>query len=66
MAWWLSDYTVGTPDKKIIRKGEFMDPEGLDMLAVNMLKGNHAALSDMHSVVIARSAAKALFGDLIR
>src|SRR6478672_5308825 len=36
MAWWLSDYTVSTPDKKILRKGEFIDPEGLNMLSPKM------------------------------
>src|SRR4051794_34544901 len=32
MAWWLNDYTVSTADKKISRQGEFIEPEGLDML----------------------------------
>ena len=63
MAWWLSDYTVSTADKKILRKGEFIEPEGLDMLSPKMLKGNYGSLNDMHSIVISASTAKALFGD---
>ncbi len=63
MAWWLSDYSVSTGDKKISGKGEFMEPEGLDMLSLKMLKGNYSSLNDMHSVVISKSTAKALFGN---
>jgi putative ABC transport system permease protein len=63
MAWWLSDYTVSTVDKKLSRQGEFIEPEGLDMLSPKMLKGNYSSLNDMHSVVISKSTAKALFGN---
>jgi hypothetical protein len=61
MAWWLSDYTVSTADKKISSKGEFIEPEGLDMLSLKMLKGNYGSFNDMHSIVISRSTAKAFF-----
>lgn len=63
MAWWLSDYTVSSADKKITRKGEFIEPEGLDMLSPKMIKGNYGSLNDMHSVVISKSTAKAFFGN---
>lgn len=63
MAWWLSDYTVSDADKKIVRKGEFIEPEGLDMLSLKMLKGNYNSLNDMHSAVISKSTAKAFFGN---
>ena len=63
MAWWLSDYTVSTADKKISRQGEFIEPEGLDMLSLKMLKGNYGSFNDMHSIVISRSTAKAFFGN---
>ncbi len=63
MAWWLSDYSVSTPDKKISRKGEFMEGEGLDMLSLKMLKGNYGSLDDLHSIVISKSTAKAFFGN---
>ncbi len=61
-AWWLGNYSVSTADKKISRKGEFMDPGGLDMLSLKMLKGSYHSLDDLHSVVLARSAAEAFFG----
>ena len=49
-------------DKKISGKGEFMDPEGLDMLSLKMLKGNYHSLDDLHSVVLSKSTAEAFFG----
>ncbi len=63
IAWWLSDYTISTADKKLTRQGEFMEPEGLEMFSPKMIEGNYSALSDMHSIVIAQSTAKALFGN---
>jgi len=61
-AWWLSDYSVSTADKKISGKGEFMDPGGLDMLSLKMLKGNYNSLDDLHSIVLSKSAAEVFFG----
>lgn len=63
MAWWLADFALSTADKKIMKKGEFMEPEGLDMLSIKMIKGNYESLNDMHSIVISNSTAKAFFGD---
>ncbi len=62
MAWWLSDYSLSTSDKKISRKGEFMEAEGLDMLSLKMLKGNYASLNDLHSIILSKSTAEAFFG----
>ncbi len=62
MAWWPSDYSVSAADKKISRKGEFMDAGGLDMLSLKMLKGNYASLNDMHSIILSKSTAEAFFG----
>jgi putative ABC transport system permease protein len=62
MAWWLSDYSLSTSDKKMSGKGEFMDAEGLDMLSLKMLKGNYASLNDLHSIVLSKSTVEAFFG----
>src|SRR3982751_1531064 len=62
MAWWLNDYSLSTNDKKLSRKGEFMDAEGLEMLSLKMLKGNYTGLNELHSIVLSASAATALFG----
>src|SRR5882762_2524651 len=62
MAWWLNDYSLSTIDKKISRKGEFMDAEGMDMLSLKMLKGNYTSLNELHSIVLSKSTADAIFG----
>ncbi|HWW41639.1 ABC transporter permease, partial [Pedobacter sp.] len=63
IAWWLNDYTISAADKKISRQGEFIEPEGLDMLSPKMLEGSYSSLNDMHSIVISKSTAKAFFGN---
>ncbi|HTE32465.1 MAG TPA: ABC transporter permease, partial [Chryseolinea sp.] len=62
MAWWLNDYSLSTGDKKISRKGEFMDAEGMDMLSLKMLKGNYSSLDKLHSIILSESTATAIFG----
>ena len=39
-----------------------MDAEGLDMLSLKMLKGNYASLNELHSIVLSKSTATAIFG----
>src|SRR6478672_4481318 len=63
MAWWFSDYSLSTSDKKVSGKGEFMEAEGLDMLSLKMLKGSYASLNDLHSIVLSKSTAEAFFGN---
>jgi len=63
MFWWLSDYSLSAGDKNLSKKGEFIEPEGLDMLSLKMLKGSHASLNELHSIVLSKSLADALFGN---
>jgi len=63
MFWWLSDYSLSAGDKNLSEKGEFIEPEGLDMLSLKMLKGSHASLNELHSIVLSKSLADALFGN---
>lgn len=62
MAWWLNDFSLSSGDKKVTRKGEFMDPGGLDMLSLKMMEGNYSSLNDMHAIVLSQSTAEAFFG----
>jgi putative ABC transport system permease protein len=62
MAWWLGDFSLSADNKRITRKGEFMDPEGMDMLSLKMLKGNYSSLNDLHSIILSKSAANSFFG----
>ena len=64
MASWLSDFNVMTPDIKVSRQGEFIEPEGLEMLSPKMIEGNYHSLDNMNSIVISKSLASALFGKI--
>jgi putative ABC transport system permease protein len=51
-------------DKKVIKRGNFVDTGFLQMFTLPLTKGNAAtALNDKHAIVITESTAKALFGD---
>jgi putative ABC transport system permease protein len=61
--WWESAHIISIDDKKILKKGSFMDPEALEMFSFRMLQGSWKSLQDPASVVLSQSTAKALFGD---
>ncbi|QHV96155.1 ABC transporter permease [Spirosoma endbachense] len=63
MAWWIGDYTLSTEDKKMPKKGEFIDAGALEMLSLKMLKGSYASLDELHSIVLSKSASEAIFGE---
>ena len=62
IAWRSGDYTLSTPDKKLMKRGEFMEGGVLEMLSLKMLKGSYGSLSDPHSIVLSKSAAESIFG----
>jgi putative ABC transport system permease protein len=53
--------TVG--EKKLSKKGQFMEPGAPELFTLKMLKGTRAGLRDMNSILLSSSVAKALFGD---
>lgn len=51
-------------DKKFSKTGMYWEPEVIDMLSINLLKGDpDIALKDPYSIVLSESVAKAFFGD---
>jgi putative ABC transport system permease protein len=56
------DHVLSFEEKKLIRAGNFMDPQGLNLLSVAMLKGSLAGLNDPHSILLSNTLAKAFFG----
>src|SRR6478752_4553298 len=60
---WNVDHILSVEDKKINQLGTFMDAEALEMFSFRMLKGDHASLDDLPSIILSESTAKALFGD---
>ncbi|MGZ3873411.1 MAG: ABC transporter permease, partial [Mucilaginibacter sp.] len=63
MASWNSSHILSAGDKKISKSGTYFEPQALEMLSVNMLKGSWAALNDPSSIILSASTAKAIFGD---
>lgn len=49
-------------EKKLMKTGVYMEPDGPELLTLKMLKGTRAGLKDISSVMLSESAAKAYFG----
>lgn len=64
LASWSGEQILSVGDKKIIKEGMYAEPALPEMLTLRMIKGNRkTALNDPSGMIIARSVAKALFGD---
>lgn len=63
MAGWIAKHTLSYGEKSISNTGNYMEPGAPDMLTLDMLQGTRAGLSDMSSILLSHSVAKALFGD---
>ena len=56
------EHILSFDQKKLIKAGNFMDPEALKLFSVPILKGGASALNDPHSIILSASLAKAFFG----
>jgi putative ABC transport system permease protein len=63
MSRWNEGHILSVGDKKISPTGRFMQEGAPEMLSLEMRSGNRAGLKDPHSILLAASTAKALFGD---
>ncbi|MFD2519361.1 ABC transporter permease [Emticicia soli] len=61
-SWAVSDYTLKLGEKKLNRRGHFVEPGILEMLSLKMIKGSYDGLKDLHSIVLSKSTAEAMFG----
>ncbi|MEA5402326.1 ABC transporter permease [Arcicella sp. DC2W] len=50
-------------NNKFLKIGNYFEPEGIEMLGVNILKGSRESLKDPYSIMLSASVAKALFGN---
>jgi len=50
-------------DQNMNIQGHYVEPAFPSMFSLKMISGNYRGLKEMHSVMLAQSAAKALFGD---
>ncbi|HRI21704.1 MAG TPA: ABC transporter permease, partial [Panacibacter sp.] len=62
MSSWEGEHILTVGEKKLSKGGVYMDKDAAAMLTLKMLKGNYDGLKDPHSILIAASTAKALFG----
>ncbi|TKT87574.1 ABC transporter permease [Dyadobacter frigoris] len=53
--------TVG--EKQVTKTGQFVEPDGPEMLSLEMVSGSWAGLQQQQSILLSESTAKALFGD---
>ncbi|MVM33798.1 FtsX-like permease family protein [Spirosoma sp. HMF4905] len=63
MASWDIDNVLSAGDKKVSRKGLFMDADAPEMLTLKMLHGSRSGLTDPHAIMLSAATANALFGD---
>ena len=57
------EHILSLDQKKLIKAGNFMDPEVLNLFNIPLLKGGASALNDRHSIILSASLAKAFFAD---
>ncbi|WAC15180.1 ABC transporter permease [Dyadobacter pollutisoli] len=63
MSSWTNPHIVTVGDKKLSKKGTFIEPEATEMLSLKMLSGTRSGLKDPYSIMLSESVAKAYFGD---
>jgi hypothetical protein len=63
MAFWQGKRILTAGDTKINVEGNFMGPEMPDILSLEMIHGSRDGLKDPHSILLAASTAKAIFGN---
>jgi putative ABC transport system permease protein len=62
-ASWNSTFILGAGENKVSQKGMWVEADFPKMLTLKMLQGDVNGLKDPSSMLVAQSAAKALFGD---
>lgn len=60
---WTEEHILAFGDKKLTKAGNFLSPDGPELLTLKMLKGSRAGLQDPSSILLSQSTAQALFGD---
>lgn len=55
-------HIIGAQDKKFTQSGSYMEPDGPGMLTLKMVSGIRSGLTSPHTIMLAGSLAKKLFG----
>ena len=64
MSSWNNSLYLKFDDVNLSRSGNFMQEPALDILSLNILKGEKNGLAGKNSIMLSQSVAKALFGDI--
>ncbi len=62
-ASWNSDHILGIGDQVFVKEGNYFEPEIVDMLSLNIVRGVRNGLKEMNSIMLSRSVTKVLFGE---
>jgi ABC-type antimicrobial peptide transport system permease subunit len=60
---WTEGHMLSIGEKKFWMKGNYIDPEAVEMLSLKIIKGTKSGLKDPYSIMICQSVAKAFFGN---
>ncbi len=63
LARYQEEHVLAAGPTKLTRLGQFIEPAGPGMFTLRMLRGTRSGLTDPHSILLAASTARALFGD---
>ncbi|MDB5241033.1 MAG: FtsX-like permease family protein [Spirosoma sp.] len=63
MASWMGDHTLAFGKKMMTKSGMFFGPQAPDMLTLKMTRGTRAGLTEINSIMLLESVAKAFFAD---
>lgn len=58
----IEERVLATGENKFTQRGYFMQPEGVEMFSLKILKGTSKGLSDMKSILLSASLAEKIFG----
>lgn len=60
---WTASHLLASGDKRISKKGNFMEPAAPEMLTLKMLKGTREGLKEPGSILLSNTLSQSLFGD---
>jgi putative ABC transport system permease protein len=60
---WTNAHLLTYGEKSVSRKGNFMEPDASQMLALKMTNGSTAGVRDPSSILLSQSVSKAIFGE---
>ncbi|MBS1520314.1 MAG: ABC transporter permease [Bacteroidetes bacterium] len=63
MSSWTGGHIFSIGDKNLKVSGNFMEPGITDMLSLKMVKGSRNGLNEPNSILLSKTAVKAIFGD---